>query len=78
MKIKDLRKMSKEDRLKLAGMKKCKCGANVETDKCSDCYYKEFGEEVEQFPVGIPRMHRGAQIGENANINDNLVFDVFF
>lgn len=27
---------------------------------CDDCYYERIGDLVEEFPIGIPRMHRGA------------------
>ena len=26
---------------------------------CSDCYYGELGEEVEEYPISHPRVHRG-------------------
>lgn len=26
---------------------------------CDDCYYEEFGEEVENHPICHPRVHRG-------------------
>jgi len=27
---------------------------------CSDCYFSTFSEELEQHPISVPRMHRGA------------------
>ena len=26
---------------------------------CDDCYYQEWGEEIEKHPVGHPHIHRG-------------------
>jgi hypothetical protein len=27
---------------------------------CSDCYFEAFSKELEQHPICVPRMHRGA------------------
>lgn len=72
MTLGDLSKMSREDRAKLCPGTKCNgnCGNNVNFVNgcnrtsdgllCDDCYYERLGEIVEQCPIGIPRMHRGA------------------
>jgi len=64
-------KLDQKQLQKLAGVQKCKsCGVPLQetitgarkTAKgyvCSDCYFKEFSEEVERHPICVPRMHRG-------------------
>ncbi len=73
MKLSELLKYkTPEDRLKLTKTSNCaECEIVLqeaitgcrETHKgymCSDCYYDMMGEMAEEYPIGIPRMHRGA------------------
>ena len=33
---------------------------NRPDQKCSDCYFEEFGEELDEHPIGLLRVTRGA------------------
>jgi hypothetical protein len=63
----DLVRMTDDDLLKLCSPARCKVchddlhesTTGIRGNKCSDCYFKELGEEVELYPIGIPRLHKG-------------------
>jgi len=69
---KDWVKMTDEDMVNLFKPTKCMtCGVTLHESttgcrlveggcQCSDCYFKDFSEELDHHPIGIPRMHRGA------------------
>jgi hypothetical protein len=52
-----------------AGVATCKCcgiplqesvTGNRPGEKCSDCYFEEFGEELDTHPIALLRVNRGA------------------
>jgi hypothetical protein len=63
--------MSKEELLALFQPSKCMtCGVTLHETMtgcrkveggcvCSECYFRDFSDELEQHPICVPRMHRG-------------------